>query len=100
MNKSDSTRRGYGKKRKLEDLVNNKSKPSKKELNKIKTAELGEGMEEDEVELKKTISSTLGKAEFNSSFKVRILLDREENKWYLQCSCKFGKRYGGPCIDE
>ena len=34
--------------------------------------------------------------EFVSAFKVSIRM-KSCGKWYLGCSCKFGKRYGSPC---
>ena len=49
----------------------------------MRTAELEEGMEEVEVDVKETISSTLDKAEFNSSFKVsKNLKGRERNSTF------------------
>ncbi len=35
-----------------------------------------------------------------SAFKVKLSYDDNDQSWYLNCSCCFGKRFGGPCVDE
>ena len=84
-------------KKKQKMVPKKKGEPTKKELGKMKSYQLNEMMSNEEKGC--DIERTMVVPEITSVFKVKII-QHSDGSWYLTCSCKFGKRFGGPCCHE
>jgi hypothetical protein len=90
-----------------EDGIKNKKKRQKrsatmKELKKMNITKLLDGMTADEKDiasfLAKEESQKLAVPEIASTFIVTMEKYDDSPKWYLNCSCKFTRRFGGVCM--
>ena len=98
----DDGRSRQNKRSRLNDLIHNISKPTWVQLGKLKFSDLLTCMSAGE----KASANRLGNSEesmqmpeFMGVFKLHLVQD-PSGRWYLTCSCKFGKRYGGPCCHK
>jgi len=96
--KADEAKAKGSKARKRKKEVQNK-RITKKDISKMSKDDLFKAMNPNERTVQNASRRKLSIPEFTSCFKVGFVFG-DDGCWYLQCPCKFGKRFGAPCVHE
>ena len=96
--KADEAKAEGSKARKRKKEVQNK-RITKKDISKMSKDDLFKAMNPNERTVQNASRRKLSIPEFTSCFEVRFVFG-DDGCWYLQCPCKFGKRFGAPCVHE